>query len=65
MFLNFIILLSTYYNLLYNRHWDRYQSLYLQYTVNWSTPMMLMCIKLQSFAWSYYDGHREVDIIRK
>ena len=36
----------------------RYTYHYLQYTVNWCTPMMLFCIKLQSFAWNYHDGQK-------
>ena len=30
--------------------------MYLHYSVNWATPMMLFCIKLQSFAWNVHDG---------
>ena len=40
-------------------HYIRYTELYLQYTVNWCTPFMLFCIKLQSFAWNVHDGQRE------
>ena len=39
-----------------SRHWNRYTEHYLQYTTNWCTPMMLFCIKLQSFGWNVRDG---------
>jgi hypothetical protein len=33
-----------------------YTTRHLQYTTDWVTGMMLFVIKLQSFAWNYYDG---------
>jgi len=39
-------------------HWTRFQYHYLVYYINWCTPMMLFCIKLQSFAWNVHDGQK-------
>lgn len=36
----------------------RYIDHYLVYYINWCTPMMLFCIKLQSFAWNIHDGSK-------
>jgi hypothetical protein len=50
--------LITIWNFLYLTwgHYDRWAHYYLQYSINWTLPMMILVCKLGALGFNYYDG---------